>query len=37
VATRSFEAPLQMPNSSALGGNLAVSTTDAWITDFNKT
>jgi virginiamycin B lyase len=36
VATQSFEAPVQMPNTSALGGNLAVSATDAWITDFNN-
>jgi virginiamycin B lyase len=36
VATQSFEAPVQMPNSSALGGDLAVSGTDAWITDCNN-
>jgi streptogramin lyase len=36
VATQSFEAPVQMPDSNALGGNLAVSATDAWITDFNN-
>jgi len=36
VATQSFEAPVQMPNTSALGGNLAVSGTDVWITDFNN-
>jgi streptogramin lyase len=36
VATQSFETPVQMPNTSALGGNLAVSTTDVWITDFNN-
>ena len=36
VATQSFEAPVQMPNTSALGGNLAVSATDVWITDFNN-
>jgi streptogramin lyase len=36
VATESFETPVQMPNTSALGGNLAVSTTDVWITDFNN-
>jgi hypothetical protein len=36
VATQSFETPVQMPNTSALGGNLAVSATDAWITDFNN-
>jgi streptogramin lyase len=36
VATQSFEPPVQMPNTSALGGNLAVSATDVWITDFNN-
>jgi streptogramin lyase len=36
VATQSFEAPVPMPNTNALGGNLAVSATDAWITDFNN-
>jgi virginiamycin B lyase len=36
VATESFEAPVQMPNTSALGGNLAVSASDVWITDFNN-
>ena len=36
VATQSFETPVQMPNTSALGGNLAVSTTDVWITDINN-
>ena len=36
VATQSFEAPVQMPNTSALGGNLAVSAADVWITDFNN-
>jgi len=36
VTTLSFETPVQMPNTSALGGNVAVSTTDAWITDFNN-
>jgi len=36
VATQSFEAPVPMPNTSALGGNLAVSATDVWITDFNN-
>jgi streptogramin lyase len=36
VATQSFETPVQMPNSNALGGNLAVSATDVWITDFNN-
>jgi len=36
VTTESFETQVQMPNSGALGGNLAVSATDAWITDFNN-
>jgi streptogramin lyase len=36
VATQSFETPVQMPNNSALDGNLAVSATDVWITDFNN-
>ena len=36
VTTESFEAPVQMPNTSALGGELAISATDAWITDFNN-
>src|SRR5436190_14481946 len=36
VATQSFQTPVQMPNTGALGGNLAVSATDVWITDFNN-
>jgi len=36
LATQSFQPPVQMPNTSALGGNLAVSATDVWITDFNN-
>ena len=36
VATGTFEPPVHMPNTSALGGNLAVSATDVWITDFNN-
>jgi streptogramin lyase len=36
MATEAFETPVQMPNTIALGGNLAVSATDAWITDFNN-
>src|SRR5919198_3517116 len=36
VAAQSFETPVQMPNTIALGGNLAVSATDVWITDFNN-
>jgi virginiamycin B lyase len=29
-------APVPMPNTSALGGNVAVSASDVWITDFNN-
>ena len=36
VATQSFATPVQMPNTSALGGNVAASATDVWITDFNN-
>jgi virginiamycin B lyase len=36
VTTQSFLPPVQMPNSNALGGDVAVSATDAWITDFNN-
>jgi virginiamycin B lyase len=36
VETESFDTPVQMPNTIALGGNLAVSATDVWITDFNN-
>jgi streptogramin lyase len=36
VATQSFEAPVQMPNTSALRGDVGVSATDVWITDFNN-
>jgi virginiamycin B lyase len=36
VATLSFGTPVQMPNTSALGGDVAVSATAAWITDFNN-
>lgn len=36
VAGQTFETPVQMPNTSALGGNLAVSASDVWITDFNN-
>lgn len=36
TATASFLAPVQMPNTGALGGTVAVSVTDAWITDFNN-
>jgi streptogramin lyase len=36
LATQSFATPVPMPNTGALGGNLAVSATDVWITDFNN-
>jgi streptogramin lyase len=36
VATLSFETPVEMPNSGALGGNLAVGENAVWITDFNN-
>ena len=36
VASLSFETPVQMPNTSALGGDVAASATDVWITDFNN-
>ena len=36
LATQSFATPVQMPNTTAVGGNLAVSATDVWITDFNN-
>lgn len=36
VATQSFDAPVDMPNSGALGGNLAVDEDAVWITDFNS-
>jgi streptogramin lyase len=36
VAAQSFETPVPMPNTNALGGNLAVSATDVWITDFDN-
>ena len=36
VATGAFETPVQMPNTSALGGNLAIHGDDIWITDFNN-
>jgi streptogramin lyase len=36
VATQTFETPVQMPNTGALGGNLAAGATDVWITDFNN-
>jgi virginiamycin B lyase len=36
VAAQSFATPVEMPNSSALGGNLAVDEDAVWITDFNN-
>jgi streptogramin lyase len=35
-ASGTFLAPVQMPNSNALGGELAVTATHVWITDFNN-
>ena len=36
VSTQTFESPIQMPNSGALAGNLAIHGDDIWITDFNN-
>ena len=36
VTTASFATPVQMPNTDALGGDLAISAADVWITDFNN-
>jgi virginiamycin B lyase len=36
VVTQTFATPVQMPNTNALGGNLAVRADDVWITDFNN-
>ena len=36
VATQAFESPVPMPNSNALGGTVAASAADVWITDFNN-
>jgi streptogramin lyase len=36
VVTETFETPVAMPNSNALGGSLAVHGDDVWITDFNN-
>ena len=36
IATLSFLAPVQMPNTSALGGNLATHGDTVWVTDFNN-
>jgi streptogramin lyase len=36
VAAQSFQTPVQMPTTSTLGGNIAISADDVWITDFNN-
>jgi streptogramin lyase len=36
VGTLDFMEPVQMPNTGALGGTLAASATDVWVTDFNN-
>jgi len=36
VATSSFDTPVEMPNSGALGGSLAVDEDAVWITDSNN-
>ena len=36
VLTASFLPAVQLPNTSALGGRLATSAIDVWITDFNN-
>lgn len=36
TATLSFLAPVPMPNTSALGGTLAIGGDSIWITDFNN-
>jgi virginiamycin B lyase len=36
IASETFLDPVPMPNSSALGGMLAISGDDIWITDFNN-
>ena len=36
VASGTFQPPVQMPNTSALGGNIAASGDDVWVTDFNN-
>jgi streptogramin lyase len=36
VTTGTFQPPIQMPNTSALAGTLAISGDDVWITDFNN-
>ena len=36
ITTESFLAPVQMPENDALGGDLAVTGSDVWITDFNN-
>ena len=36
VNTGTFQPPIQMPNTSALGGTLAIFGDDVWVTDFNN-
>ena len=36
VTTGTFGSPVQMPNTSSLGGHLATSGDDVWVTDFNN-
>jgi len=36
IATQTFLTPVPMPNTSALGGELAIAGDDTWITDFNN-
>jgi virginiamycin B lyase len=36
IATQSFQAPVQLPNTSALGGDLAIRGDAVWVTDFNN-
>jgi virginiamycin B lyase len=36
VTTATFLPPVHMPNTSALGGHLATSADDVWVTDFNN-
>ena len=36
VTTAAFGSPVPMPDTSALGGHLATSGADVWVTDFNN-
>ena len=36
VNTGTFQPPIQMPTTSALGGTLAIFGDDVWVTDFNN-